>query len=83
MIGDELAISRIIIRYVLAVDAGEAEATASMFTEDAVFDVDSDNIMRGNHAVAEKVLGSQHHALLPNCAHTIGPFVVDLSLIHI
>ena len=73
---DELEITRTVVEYGLAVDSGEAEATGHLFTEDTLFDVDGDNIMRGRPAVEAMVLGRSHQSLLPNCAHTIGPIVV-------
>ena len=76
---DELEITRTVVEYGLAVDSGEAEATGQLFTEDTVFDVDGDNIMRGRTAVEAMVLGRGHQSLLPNCAHTIGPIVVQTN----
>jgi ketosteroid isomerase-like protein len=76
---DELEITRTVVEYGLAVDAGEAEVTGQLFTEDTVFDVDGNNIMRGRAAVEAMVLGPGHQSLLPNCAHTIGPIVVDVD----
>ena len=74
---DELEITRTVVEYGLAVDSGEAEVTGQLFAEDAVFDVDGDNVMRGRAAVEAMVLGRGHQTLLPNCAHTIGPVVVE------
>jgi hypothetical protein len=74
---DELEITRTVVEYGLAVDSGEAGVTGQLFTEDTVFDVDGDNIMRGRSAVEAMVLGRGHQSLLPNCAHTIGPIVVQ------
>ena len=76
---DELAIQRLVVRYGFAVDTGDAERTTELFTEDTVFDVDGRLIMRGREGVRDMVLGERHQALLPNCAHTIGPVVVELD----
>jgi ketosteroid isomerase-like protein len=76
---DELEITRTVVEYGLAVDAGEAEATGQLFTEDAVFDVDATNVMHGRAAVEAMVLGRAHQSLLPNCAHTIGPIVIEIN----
>ena len=76
---DELEITRTIVEYGLAVDSGEAEATGQLYTEDAVFDVDGTNVMRGRAAVEAMVLGPGHQSLLPKCAHTIGPVVVHVA----
>jgi uncharacterized protein (TIGR02246 family) len=76
---DELAIHRLIVSYGFAVDTGDAEATAALFAEDGVYDVDATLVMRGRSGVRDMVRGKNHQALLPNCAHTIGPAVVDLA----
>lgn len=76
---DELAIHRLIVRYGFAVDSGDADATAALFTDDTVYDVDSTLVMRGRDGVAAMVRGPRHQSLLPNCAHTIGPAVVQVD----
>jgi ketosteroid isomerase-like protein len=73
---DELAITRTVVEYGFAVDAGDAPATGVLYTEDTVFDVDGGFVMRGRDAVEGMVSGAEHQSLLPNCAHTIGPVVV-------
>jgi uncharacterized protein (TIGR02246 family) len=75
---DELAIHRLIVRYGLAVDTGDAEGAAGVFTEDTVYDVDGPLLMRGRDGVRGMVRGPRHQAMLPNCAHQIGPAVVEL-----
>ncbi|HEY8518369.1 MAG TPA: nuclear transport factor 2 family protein [Candidatus Binatia bacterium] len=76
---DELAIHRLIVSYGFAVDSGDAEATAALFTDDAVYDIDGTLVLRGRDGVAEMVRGERHQALLPRCAHTIGPAVVTVD----
>jgi uncharacterized protein (TIGR02246 family) len=76
---DELAVHRAIVQYGFAVDTGEPDRTAALYTEDTVFDVDGRNIMRGRDGVRNLVLGDFHQSLLPNCAHTIGPAVVAVD----
>lgn len=76
---DELAIHRLIVSYGFAVDTGDADATAALFTENAVYDVDTTLVMHGRDGVAAMVRGPRHQSLLPNCAHTIGPAVVSLD----
>lgn len=76
---DELAIHRLIVGYGFAVDTGDAEATAALFTEDGVYDVDTTLVMHGREGVAAMVRGERHQSLLPNCAHTIGPAVVSVD----
>ncbi len=76
---DELAIHRLIVRYGLGVDTGDAEQAAGVFTEDAVYDVDGPLLMNGRQGVRDMVRGPRHQAMLPNCAHQIGPAVVELA----
>jgi hypothetical protein len=75
---DELAVHRTIVRYGFAVDTGEADSTAALFTEDCRFDVDG-RVMEGPGDVRSMVLGAGHQRLLPNAAHCIGPAVVDVG----
>jgi uncharacterized protein (TIGR02246 family) len=74
---DELAIHRLIVRYGLGVDAGDAERAAGVFVEDGVYDVDV-GVMRGRQAVRDMVLGARHQAMVGRCAHQIGPAVVEV-----
>jgi uncharacterized protein (TIGR02246 family) len=76
---DELAIHRLIVRYGLAVDTGDAGGAAGVFSEDAVYDVDGPLLMQGRAGVRAMVAGPRHQAMLPNCAHQIGPAVVELQ----
>lgn len=75
---DELAIHRLIVRYGLAVDVGDADGAADVFTEDGVYDVDV-GLMRGRNAVAAMVRGERHQSMVGRCAHQIGPAVVELD----
>lgn len=77
---DELAIHRCIVAYGFAVDTGDAEATARLFAEDGVYDVDGTLIMNGREGLRSMVRGERHRSLLPNCAHTIGPAVVEIDV---
>lgn len=76
---DELAIHRLIVAYGLAVDTGDADASAAVFVEDGVYDVDGPLLMQGREAVRAMVRGPKHQSMLPNCAHQIGPAVVELA----
>jgi ketosteroid isomerase-like protein len=75
---DELAIHRLIVRYGLAVDVGDADAAAATFAEDGIYDVDV-GVMRGREAVAAMVRGERHQAMVGRCAHQIGPAVVEIA----
>ena len=74
---DELAIHRLIASYGLAVDAGDADGGAAVFTEDGVYDVDVGR-MAGREAVRAMVRGPRHQEMVGHCAHQIGPAVVRL-----
>src|SRR2546422_5508311 len=52
---DELAIHRQIVRYGFAVDTGDADAAAALFTEEAVYDVDGPLRMEGRDGVRAMV----------------------------
>src|SRR6185369_9567386 len=75
---DELAIHRLIVRYGLAVDTGDAEGSAAVFTEDGVYDVDVGR-MEGREAVRAMVRGPRHQEMVGHCAHQIGPAVVTVD----
>jgi uncharacterized protein (TIGR02246 family) len=75
---DELAIHRVIVRYGLAVDAGDADGGAGVFTEDGVYDVDVGR-MDGREAVRRMVRGERHQAMVGHCAHQMGPATVSLE----
>lgn len=72
---DELAIQRTIVRYGPAVDAGDGEGAASVFTPDGVYDVDVGR-MEGRAAVRAMVAGERHQSMVGQCAHQMGPLVV-------
>ena len=84
---DELAIRNLIVRYGLAVDLGDAQAVADVFTPDAEFAVGNasgdlrgaDVVFRGRAQIMNDLVLGPHQALLPNCAHTIGPVVVRVD----
>ena len=75
---DELAIHRLIVRYGLAVDTGDADRSAEVFTEDGVDDVDVGR-MEGREAVRAMVRSSRHGEMVGHCAHQIGPAVVTFG----
>lgn len=74
---DELAIHRLIVRYGLAVDVGNADLAAGVFTEDGIYDVDIGK-MEGREPVRAMVRAARHQAMVGHCAHQIGPAVVEL-----
>src|SRR5205814_10503071 len=72
---DELAIHRQNVRYDFAVDTGDADGAAALFTADAVYDVDGPLLMQGRAGVRAMVCCSRPQAMLPRCAHQISPAV--------
>jgi uncharacterized protein (TIGR02246 family) len=84
---DELAIRNLIVRYGLAVDLGDAQGVADLFTPDALFEVGNassdlrgeDIVFQGREQIMNNLVLGPHQSLLPNCAHTIGPVIVRLS----
>lgn len=91
----ELAIRNLITRYSLAVDCGDTAAAVACHTEQAVFVVSApgagrseqetvehgaeDLRLEGHLAIANMLNSSMHRSLLPDCAHTVGPFYVEVA----
>ena len=75
---DELAIHKLIVRYGLAVDTGDADRTAAVFSADGVYDADV-RLMRGRAEVADIVRSARHQGMVGRCAHQIGPALVRVD----
>jgi len=86
----ELAIRNVIARYGLAADCGDVETALTCHTMDAVYLVSDPNSgrerrqaadleLRGHEAIKRMLTTERHQSLLPNCAHTVGPLVVDVD----
>jgi len=75
---DELAIHRLIVRYGIAADMGDADAAAATFADDGCYDTDV-GVMRGRAAVATMLGGERHQSMVGRCAHQIGPAVVQVE----
>src|SRR5438552_15886778 len=75
---DELAIHRQIVRYGFAVDTGDADGAAALFTEDAAYDVDGQLLTRVRDGGRAMVRGPRHQPMPPRWEHEIGPAVVDV-----
>ena len=76
---DELAITRLVAAYGPLVDAGEADAVASLWTEDGGYDVEGWR-MTSRADVRDMVRSEGHqHLITGGCAHFLGPahVVVD------
>jgi len=76
---DVLAVHRVLVSYGLAVDAGDAAATAALYSGDCEVDIDGAVHFRGRQAVHDMVLGDAHQAILGECAHLMGPYRVEVD----
>jgi uncharacterized protein (TIGR02246 family) len=76
---DEREIQRVLVRYGLAVDVGDAEATMALYAPDCFLDLNEAVFMQGREQTRGIVESDVHQALLPNCAHVMGPFVVQVD----
>ncbi len=79
MLEDEAAIRHLFVRYGLAVDTGDVEATIALYTQDCHVDIDGVNIMNGRQEARGMVESPIHQALLPFCAHVMGPFDISVD----
>lgn len=76
---DERAIARLIASYGPLVDAGEAEATAGLWTVDGSYTVE-DRQMSGRDAVRAMVDSDDHQRLIARgSAHFLGPAVIRVT----
>lgn len=85
----ELAIRNVINLYGLAADCGDIDTALACHTEDAVYVVSSpragrdneaeDLELQGHDAIRDMLSSEMHQSLLPNCAHTVGPLVVNVN----
>ena len=76
---DERAIQRLLTRYGLAVDGGDAEATGQLYAEDCHIDIDGAAFMDGREQARGIVTSPAHQEIMPNCAHVMGPYSVELD----
>ena len=85
---DELDLRNLMVRYGLAVDCSDVDAALACHIENAVYTVSSpttgrdnfengDLLMKGHKAIAEMLMSEMHQSLVPNCAHTVGPFTIE------
>jgi uncharacterized protein (TIGR02246 family) len=77
---DEREVRELLVRYGFAVDSGDADATAALYTHDCVIDVDRGTaVFHGTEGARGLVTSEAHQAILPRCAHMIGPLAVRLD----
>jgi len=77
---DEREITRVLTRYGFAVDLGDADATAALYTDDTVIDLGPTSQFHGTAGARQLVLDDRHQAIVGRCAHTMGPFVIDIDV---
>ena len=85
----ELAIRNVIARYGMAADCGDVKTALACHTIDAVYVVSNpragrdsetgDLELNGHQAIADMLNSEMHQSLLPDCAHTVEPLVVEVS----
>jgi ketosteroid isomerase-like protein len=76
---DERAIHRTLVRYGFAVDSNDADALVTLSTADTVIEIDGTPLFRGSEGARALVNSPAHQAILPNCAHVIGPLSIEVS----
>lgn len=76
---DEAELTRLMTSYGPAVDTGEADEAAALFADDALYDTDGAPLMHGADGVRAMVSGPNQQALIPDCAHVMGPSVVRID----
>ena len=85
----ELAIRNVIACYGMAADCGDIETALDCHSKDAVYVVSNPNSGRGDEtddlklhghqAIADMLSSEMHQSLLPDCAHTVGPLLVEVN----
>ena len=78
LLEDEAEVRRVVAAYGPLVDAGEADATAALWEDDGVYDVD-ELVMRSADDVRAMVRSRGHQGFIAGgCAHVVGPAHVAL-----
>ena len=85
----ELAIRNVIARYGMAADCGDIQTALACHTKDAVYIVSNpkagrdgeagDLELSGHKAISNMLSSDMHQSLLPDCAHTVGPLMVEVE----
>lgn len=76
---DELAITRLLTSYGFAVDGDDPDACAALYAPDALVTIDGNVTLRGHEELRGIVTSEAHQAILPGCAHVMGPFTVHVT----
>jgi ketosteroid isomerase-like protein len=75
---DELEVTRLLTCYGFAVDGGDADGCAYLYADDAVVILDDTVTLTGRQQIRSIVTSDVHQAVLPHCAHVMGPFAVEV-----
>lgn len=85
----ELAIRNVIARYGMAADCGDVDTALACHTIEAVYVVSNPDAGRGgdgadleltgHKAIEDMLTSDRHQSMLPDCAHTVGPLVVNVT----
>jgi uncharacterized protein (TIGR02246 family) len=75
---DELAITRLLTSYGFAVDGDDPDACADIYTADAIVTIDHATALKGRDQLRGIVTSDAHQAILPGCAHVMGPFTINV-----
>jgi len=76
---DEGAIHRTLVRYGFAVDSNDADTLVTLYTDDTVIEIDGTPLFHGSDGARALVNSPAHQAILPNCAHMIGPLSIEVD----
>ena len=76
---DESDIRSVLVAYGFGVDSGDAPGTAALYKNDSLTVIDTNIIIDGAEGIHEMVLGPEHQAILPGCAHVMGPFEIRVN----
>lgn len=76
---DELAITRLLTSYGFAVDGDDPDGCADLYAPDALVTIDDNVTLRGREELRGIVTSEAHQAILPGCAHVMGPFTVHVT----
>lgn len=77
---DEREITQVLTSYGFAVDMGDADLTADLYTDDTVIDLGPSSQFTGTAGARQLVLDERHQAIVGRSAHTMGPFVVHVNV---
>lgn len=75
---DVLTLHNLLVEYGFAADSGDADLLSSMFTKDAVYELD-DLRLEGREQIVATIVGQRDRPSMVSTAHTIGPVVIQVE----